>query len=305
MTYAQDTRVTAVYGERYSVMTPEGELYARLKQSAFQSADTAALPTVGDYTLLIGNPSGDALIASVLPRKSLLARKMAGKTVQEQAIAANFDDVWIITSLNEEFSPRRIERYASLAWQSGGTPVVILTKLDLHPHAERALHEAREAAPGAAVFAVSAHTGEGLCALAPRISDGRTLLLLGSSGVGKSSLINALAGSECMRVGEIREDDARGRHTTTRRQLITLPTGSHVIDTPGMREVGLWDAEEGLGEAFADIEALARGCRFSDCAHGPEPYCAVKRAVEEGALDAARLKNYLKLQKEAAQKRKP
>lgn len=299
-------RIAAVFRERYQLATDAGEAYARLKAGAFQGVDARAYPTVGDWVEIIPNPLGDAWITAVAPRKSLFMRKLPGKSVGEQAVAANFDDVLIVTSLNQDFSGRRIERYVALAWQSGGTPVIVLTKRDLATAETAASYEsaAQEAAPFVDVLTVSAHTGEGLDALRERLSQGQTAALLGSSGVGKSSLVNALLGCDRMHVAEIREDDARGRHTTTHRQLITLPTGACIIDTPGMRELGLWDANEGVAAAFDDIESLSALCRFSDCAHDAEPGCAVKQAIEEGALDAGRLRSYHKLQREAARRQK-
>ncbi len=295
-------RVTAVHRERYAVLTARGEGFARLKAAAYRDAGTRDLPTVGDYVDLIDNEQGDGLIVATHPRRSLFTRKLPGTSVREQAVAANFDEVFVLVSLNRDFSPRRIERYAALSWQSGATPVVVLTKRDLAGEISRQILEAAAAAPGADVCAVSACTGEGLPALFARLSPGKTVALLGSSGVGKSTLVNALAGQCLMKTGDIREEDARGRHTTTARQLLTLPMGAHVIDTPGMRELGLWDAEEGLREAFDDIEALARSCRFYDCAHRTEPGCAVRGAMEAGELDEKRLQSYEKLRREAARR---
>lgn len=297
-------RVTAVHRDRFLISCAHGEAYARVKTSAFRGVDTLAYPTVGDYVSICYQADGDSQILSVKPRTSLFTRKQAGVPIGEQALAANFDEVFILVSLNRDFNPRRIERYAALAWQSGGTPVVVLSKLDLVEDASWQIFEAYKAAPGAMVYAVSAHTGEGLPALRERLTPGKTIVFLGSSGVGKSSLVNALAGHELMSVGEIREDDARGRHTTTHRQLLAMPSGTYVVDTPGMRELGLWDAEEGMREAFDDIDTLARACRFSDCAHDTEPGCAVKRAITEGTLDARRLQSYHKLQREAARRAK-
>lgn len=297
-------RVTAVFRDRFLIDCIHGETFARVKTSAFRDIDPLHYPTVGDQTLIRYNPDGDSQILSILPRTSLIARKQAGIMVVEQPLAANFEEVFILSSLNQEFNPRRIERYAALAFQSGGIPIVVLTKSDLAPDATEQVFKAYQAAPGAMVYTVSAHTGAGLATLQERLTPGKTIVLLGSSGVGKSSLVNALAGQSVMYTGEIRLDDARGRHTTTHRQLLTLPCGSYIIDTPGMRELGLMDAQEGMREAFDDIETLKRSCRFSDCAHQAEPGCAVKQAIEDGVLDAQRLHNYQKLQKEAQRQAK-
>lgn len=279
-------------------------VYARLKQSKFAGAQGLECPTVGDHVTLLYNPAGDSQITGVQPRRSVFARKIAGAKQVEQAVAANFDEVFLLSSLNQDFSGRRLERYAALAWQSGATPVVVLTKLDVATDVEGMIQDAQAAAPGAPIYAVSAKTGEGLNTLAQRLRPGHTVVLLGSSGVGKSSLLNALAGEMLMDTGEIREDDARGRHTTTHRQMHRLPSGAYVIDTPGMREIGLFDSEEGVREAFEEIEELAKQCRFSDCAHASEPGCAVREAIEEGLLDEARYKSYRKLQREAMRRRK-
>lgn len=295
--------VTAVHRERYAVRHGDGtQGHARIKQAAYRDAPLQHLPTVGDRVTLLHNPAGDSLILGTLPRKSHFLRKLPNVSVGEQAVAANFDEVFILASLNQDFNPRRLERYAAQAWQSGGTPVIILTKADLAGDPAAQVADAYNAAPGVDVHVVSAVTGEGLDAVRTRLLPDRSVVLLGSSGVGKSSLVNALAGQMLMDTGDIREDDARGRHTTTHRQLLTLPNGAIIIDTPGMRELGLWDAEEGLKDAFGDIEALAVGCRFGDCAHKAEPGCAVKRAVEAGQLEAGRLRNYHRLQREAARR---
>lgn len=297
-------RVTAVHRERYEVAAGGQTLFARLKTGAYRDADTVDFPTVGDRVDLLVNEAGDSQIVGTQPRSTYFYRKMAFTTANLQAVAANFDEVFILVSLNYDFNPRRIERYATQAWQSGGTPVLVLTKLDLVEDAAEQIFEAQEAAPGVEVHAVSAVSGEGLEELRARLTPGKTIVLLGSSGVGKSSLVNALAGEMLMDIGGIREDDSKGRHTTTHRQMIHLQGGVDIIDTPGMRELGLWDAEEGMHGAFEDIDELAQACRFSDCAHKAEPGCAVKRAVEEGRLDAARLKNYHRLQREAARRKK-
>lgn len=298
-------RVTSVHRDRYSVSGEFGEGCARLKTAAYRNTQVSDIPTVGDYVELLYNAQGDSLIIKTRPRSALFTRKAPGKVMGGQAVAANFDEVFILASLNRDFNPRRIERYAALAWQSGGMPVVVLTKRDLMGDIACEMESAKLAAPGTPVYAVSAYTGEGLEALTERLSPGRTVALLGSSGVGKSSLLNALAGETLAMVGEIRHEDARGRHTTTRRELLTLPCGAHIIDTPGMRELGLWDAEEGIRDAFDDIVELSLSCRFGDCTHQHEPGCAVREAVRQGMMEEARLENWRKLRQESVRREKP
>lgn len=292
-------RITAVHRERFALVCQHGELFARLKTGVYYGDEPQQFPTAGDFVRMQYNESGDSLIVETLPRKSFFSRKDPTPGRGEQAVAANFDYVFIISSLNQNFNLRRIERYAVAAWQSGGTPVVILTKADLVEDPGQQLRAVQESVPGVEVVAVSAHTGQGLEALEAYLRPGRTLVFLGSSGVGKSSLVNVLAGGEIMAVSGIREEDSRGRHTTTHRQLILLPCGAMIIDTPGMRELGMWNADEGLAEAFGDIEELLLSCRFSDCSHTGEPGCAVTAALEFGSLSPQRWESYNKLKREA------
>ena len=289
-------RVTQVQRERYQLACAEGEVWARLKKSAYQQPD-AEYPTVGDFVYLRYNPAGDSVIGETLPRRSFFER-MDGFSVRgRQAVAANFDYVFIVTSMNDEYRTRRLERYLSQARASGAQPVVILTKKDIG-RAE-ALEEAKGTAGDAPVYGVSAKTGEGLEEIRQYFQPGATIVLMGSSGVGKSTLVNALAGEELMATGEIREDDDKGRHTTTHRQLLLLPSGTAIIDTPGMRELGLWDSMEGVTDTFADIEALAEKCRFRDCTHTREPGCAVRAALGAGEVDAGRVRSWQQLRMEA------
>jgi ribosome biogenesis GTPase len=299
-------RITAVHKERYELVCEHGETFGRLKTSIYYGQGMEAFPTVGDFVLIHYNSSGDSMIVKTLPRKSKFERNdfsghAAGyvKTVLSQVIAANFDYVFVMASLNKDFSLKRLERYLTLAWQSGAVPVVVLTKADLVEDAAPQVRAAERVAAGAGVYAVSAKTGFGLDALKDYLKPQKTIVFLGSSGVGKSSLVNALAGEEIMAVSEIREDDSRGRHTTTHRQLIMMTNGVMVIDTPGMRELGLWEAESGLSEVFRDVEQFFANCRFSDCKHQTEPGCAVRAALDSGELSPERWNSYINLRREA------
>ena len=293
-------RVTAVHRERYQLSTAEGACYGRLKTKEY-FLDQAQFPTAGDYVTVRFLENGDSQILATQPRKTVFTRRAPGPVPMEQAVAANFDYVFILQSLNHDFSPKRLERYLTLSWQSGATPVILLTKADLVEDYWDYLTRIERAA-GVNVHVVSARTGYGLPRLNAYLQPGKTVVFLGSSGVGKSSLVNALAGEELMAVSEIREDDSKGRHTTTHRQLITLPSGVSIIDTPGMRELGMWEAEKGLSDAFADVEAFLGKCRFSDCAHLYEPGCAIQHALATKQLDPARWASYQKLHQEAMTK---
>ena len=240
-----------------------------------------------------------AVIHTVLPRKSVFLRKAAGSGNTEQVVAANVDTVFLCMALNHDFNLRRLERYLSVAWDSGATPVVLLTKEDLCYDLPKKLALVEGAAVGVDIITVSAMENNGCQAIMPYLIRGNTLAFVGSSGVGKSTLINALLGEDRQKTSGLRSDD-KGRHTTTHRELIALPGGVMVVDTPGMRELGMWDAGEGLMTAFADIEALAEECRFRDCTHQTEPHCAVRAAVERGELSEARLLSYQKLRSENA-----
>lgn len=291
-------RVTAVHKERYEVVCEYGETGARLKAGTYYGG-SADFPTVGDFVMLRYVPDGDSLILSTLPRRTFFSRRDPDRGRGEQAVAANFDDVFLLQSLNEDFNLRRLERYLTLAWQSGATPVIVLTKADLAEDYSGYLAAVGQVAPGVAVHLVSTKTGFGLEALQRCFRPGRTAVFLGSSGVGKSSLVNALAGEEIMSVGLIRADDGKGRHTTTHRQLLRLPGGAIIIDTPGMRELGMWAVSEGLEEAFPDVERFLGRCRFRDCTHTAEPGCAIRAALEEGELSQVRWDSYRSLQEEA------
>lgn len=255
-------------------------------------------PTTGDFVKIRYIPNGDSQIVQTLPRKTFFSRKDPTPGRGQQAVAANFDYVFIVQSLNQDFNENRLVRYLTLALQSGAEPVVVLTKADLVADRQSYLDKARALAGKAGVYAVSAQTGEGMENLDAYLQPGKTIVFLGSSGVGKSSLVNALAGEELMQVNAVREKDDKGRHTTTHRQLILLKSGAMVIDTPGMRELGMWEVEEGLAEAFADVEKWLGQCRFRDCRHQNEPGCAVLQAIRDGKLDKKRWENYCQLEKE-------
>ena len=294
-------RVTAVHKERYEIVCAHGITHARLKTKEY-FVDTQDFPTTGDFVMINYIENGDSQIIETLPRRTFFSRRDPTPGRGEQAVAANFDYVFIMQSLNQDFNPKRLERYLTLAWQSGATPVILLTKADLVEDYWEYLTQVERVAAGVNTHVVSAHTGYGLPRLNSYLQPGKTVVFLGSSGVGKSSLVNALAGEELMTVNGIREDDSKGRHTTTHRQLIRLKNGVMIIDTPGMRELGMWDVSEGLSDAFSDVERFLGKCRFSDCRHEREPGCAIRAAIDIGELDADRWESYLKLKEEAVSK---
>ena len=284
-------RVTAAHRAAYDVQTAEELVRTRLPgRLLHQNTDVA----VGDWVGL-----GDGLIRTVLARHSALVRNAAGRATQAQTLAANIDVAFIVSSLGPELEPRRIERYLVTIWESGATPEVVLTKVDRIDDAEPMVAEVEAVALGVPVHVVSAITGQGMDELRARIAPGRTAVLIGSSGVGKSTIVNNFVGHEQMAVREVRADDDEGMHTTSHRELILLPGGGVVIDTPGIRELQLWDSSDGgMGETFSDVEELAGECRFSDCTHTSEPGCAVLAAVEAGTLANDRLQSWRKLQRE-------
>jgi ribosome biogenesis GTPase len=290
-------RVTAVHKERYELMTPLGALFGRLKTGVYYGEGGETFPTAGDFIWFHEVPGGDGQIVKTLPRKSQFIRR--DPYMGSQAVAANIDYVFIMTSLNRDFNIKRAERYLVLTRQSGADPVIILTKADLSDDLGNKTASMRSIAGDTDIIPVSVINGTGLDRLNAYLRPGKTVVFLGMSGAGKSSLLNALMGQEVMAVNTIREDDSRGRHTTTHRQLFMLPSGAMIIDTPGMRSLGMWNAEEGVSETFADVEALLGTCRFSDCRHQTEPGCAILTAINDGELSAARWDNYNMFKREA------
>ena len=289
-------RVVLEHTHIYRVATGEQELLARVSGRMRHQANTRPdYPGVGDWVVIEPVADGDARIHAVLPRSSKFSRRAAGDVTEEQVVAANIDVVFLVGGLDNDFNPRRIERYLVVAWESGATPVVVLNKADVVEEPERFAEEVRASAPGVDVHTVSAKQPETLNALRAHLGRGRTGALLGSSGVGKSTIVNRLIGQELLRTRDVRITDSRGRHTSTGRQLVVLGDDGILIDTPGMRELQLWDAGQSLEEAFPDIDALAAGCRFRDCSHTQEPGCAVRAAVTSAELPQARYESFLKL----------
>jgi ribosome biogenesis GTPase len=292
-------RVAIEFNHIFRVYAEEGELQAQHSGRLLHRAEgRQELAGVGDW-VAIRKTAGEntATIEALLPRRSKFSRKVAGELTEEQIVAANIDTVFLVMGLDGDYSPRRLERYMLMAQSSGASPVVLLNKSDVAADLDHAIEEITASAVGIPVHAVSARTAQGLDAIRQYLGPGRTGAMLGSSGVGKSTLINALSGG-LLKTQDVRASDSRGRHTTRHRQMIVLPGNGVLIDTPGMRELQLWTDPDTAAEAFDDIEALAGGCRFTDCRHRDEPKCAVKKAVEEGTIAPERLANYLKLQDE-------
>ena len=280
----------------YRVRAAQGEYLAEIAgKIEHQAGDREDFPAVGDWVAVMARPQeGRARIEHVLPRRTKLSRKVAGRELREQIVATNLDTVFVVSSLNREFNLRRIERYLTVAWDSGARPVVLLNKRDLRADAAARAADVESVALGTPVHLVSALEQTGLEAVREYLSHGITAAFVGSSGVGKSTIINALA-NRTLRVQAVRERDDRGQHTTTSRQMIFLPSGGIVIDTPGMRELQLWDNREGAAHAFSDIRTLAQDCKFRDCEHHGEPGCAIEAAIHRGLLQPERLENYHKL----------
>jgi ribosome biogenesis GTPase len=294
-------RVIVAHRGASVVATAGGDVPAEPSGAVRRAGNTGSpYPTVGDWVLLPRTlpGAGPAPIERILPRRSAISRKVKGRETRAQVIAANVDVVFLVAGLDGDFNPRRIERALVAVWDTGARPVVVLTKADLRDDAAEKVREVQALAPGVPVHAVSARAGIGLDALAPYRTRGTTIALLGSSGVGKSTLVNRLLGWDRQQTQAVREDDSRGRHTTTRRELVVLPDGGVLVDTPGLRELQLWEGEGGLEAVFADVTAGSEACRFRDCTHGSEPGCAVRAGWERGGVTPERVESYRKLQKE-------
>lgn len=292
-------RVIAQYKDLYKVATPNTDLMAEISGKLRYSSDLLSdYPAVGDFVMLDreSDQAGNAIIHHILPRKSVFVRRAAGTSHDVQVVAANIDAVFICMSLNNDFNLRRLERYLSIAWDSGAMPVIVLTKSDLCSDLPVKLAEVADIAIGVDLLVTSSMTDDGYQSILTYIKSGQTVAFMGSSGVGKSTLINRLLGEDAIETREIRKDD-KGKHTTTIRELFVIPTGGAVIDTPGMRELGVESVN--LSKTFADIDELASECRFNDCRHESEPGCAVRKAIEKGLIDEDRLLSFNKLKKEA------
>jgi ribosome biogenesis GTPase / thiamine phosphate phosphatase len=295
-------RVALEHKNMYRIYTGEADLLAEVSGKLRHLASAREdYPAVGDWVVLSERPDEQrATIHAILPRKSKFSRKVAGQATEEQIIAANVDTVFLVMAMNQDFNVRRMERYLVLAWESGAKPIIVLSKADLCENPAELLAQVEAVAMGVPIYMISSTENRGIDQLAAYVCDGQTAALLGSSGVGKSTLINRMYGVDILETGAVRTDDDKGKHTTTHRELVHLPGGGLLIDTPGMRELQLWEASEGLSSSFQDIEDFAAACFYQDCKHQKEPNCAVKQALDDGSLDAERYNSFVKLQKELA-----
>ncbi|WP_397386448.1 ribosome small subunit-dependent GTPase A [Paenibacillus terrigena] len=298
----QAARVALEHTHLYTLYSEHGELIGEVSgKYRYGALGRGDYPAVGDWVAISARPEdGRATIHAVLPRFSKFSRKVAGSTTDEQIVATNINTVFLVVALNNDFNVRRVERYLIMAWESGANPVIILSKADLCDDPEAKAVELESVAIGVPVHIVSTVSETGFNELKPYLAEGMTIALLGSSGVGKSSIINQMLGTESQKVQGVREGDDRGRHTTTHRELFILPDGALMIDTPGMRELQLWDADEGFSSSFQDVESLTEQCFYSDCQHQEEPRCAVRMALENGSLEQGRYDNYNKMKAELA-----
>jgi ribosome biogenesis GTPase len=298
--YSGVGRISCENKSSYKLFCEYGELTATISgKLRNNSSNREDFPAVGDWVVFekVDNEN-KAVIHHVLPRKSKFSRKIAGNTTQEQILAANIDIIFIVSSLNYDFNPRRIERYLTMVWNSGANPVIILTKSDLCNNPDEMLVQIESVAFGTRIHVISNILNQGIDILRQYFSTGNTVALIGSSGVGKSTLINKLIGEDLLVTGELRSNIDKGKHTTTNRQMYVLPEGGLIIDSPGMRELQLWDVDNGLSQYFDDIENIAQNCCYSDCKHDSEPRCAVKEAISKGLLDKVRLESYVKMKSE-------
>ena len=294
-------RIITEHKERYIIATEVGELQAEVTGKLLYSSENPAdLPKVGDWVaVIIYEDENKAIIHELLPRKSRFGRKASGKKILEQVLASNVNLLFIVQSLDTNYNLRRLERYIAMAYEGNMEPVIVLNKSDLCTDLNEKLQEVENSFPHIKLIAVSAQTGSGINSIKELITEGKTCALVGSSGVGKSSIINCLLGYDRQKVNDVRLSDSKGKHTTTTRDLIFIPDCGMIIDTPGMREFQLWNTEEGLEIAFEEIEELSASCRFKDCSHTHETECAVQNALESGKLSQERYNSYLKLKKEA------
>ncbi|WP_421385478.1 ribosome small subunit-dependent GTPase A [Bacillus salacetis] len=292
-------RVTSQQKGTYTLLSLQGEFHARLTGKFYYQVQAAEeLPAVGDWVSFKPLDNEQALIETVLPRTSKFSRKKAGDEAEEQIIASNIDYLFIVSSLNADLNLNRLERYLLLSWESGASPVIILSKADLCDNLDEKIREVETVAMGVPILPVSSYESSGIDKLSPYLAIGKTVALVGSSGVGKSTLLNSLTGESLQAVKQIREKDSKGKHTTTHREMFLLENGAFIIDTPGMRELQMWDGSDGISTQFKDIEEYAELCRFRDCKHEDEPQCAIRSAIEQGSLSQGRYMSYQKLLRE-------